>query len=117
VRAPRAASQARTSAPTAVLDTPKREDQPDPQRVPRCQECGGETREEVVEAAFWHDRRLIVIEDIPARVCNHCGEQLYDDQTAQRLYGLIAATLAKPREQVLVPVYSLAGVEPSEEGP
>ena len=97
--------------------TPKQEDQPDPQEVPHCQECGGETREDVVKAAFWHDEKLIVIEEIPARVCNHCGEQLYDDQTAQRLQSLIAAPPAKAKEEILVPVYSLAGVERSEEGP
>ena len=88
--------------------TPEHEDQPDPQQVPRCQECGGETHEDVVKAAFWHDERLIVVEAIPARVCNSCGEQFYDDETAERLQTLIAAPPAKAKEEILVPVYSLA---------
>jgi YgiT-type zinc finger domain-containing protein len=88
--------------------TPEREDQPDPQKVPRCQECGGETREDVVKAAFWHDERLIVIEEIPARVCSNCGEQFYDEQTAERLQSLIAAPPANAERKILVPVYSLA---------
>jgi YgiT-type zinc finger domain-containing protein len=87
--------------------TPEDGDQPDPQKVPRCQQCGGATREDIVQAAFWHDEQLIVIEDIPARVCNHCGEQFYDDQTAERLHGLIAAPPANAGKEILVPVYSL----------
>ncbi len=88
--------------------TPEHEDQLAPQQVPRCRECGGETREDVVKAAFWHDEQLIVIEDILARICKNCGEQFYDDETAERLHGLIAAPPANPKEEILVPVYSLA---------
>ena len=89
-------------------ETPEHEDRPEPQKVSLCQECGGETHEDVVKAAFWHDERLIVIEEIPARVCKNCGEQFYDDQTAQKLQSLIAAPPAKPKEEILVSVYSLA---------
>ena len=74
----------------------------------RCEQCGGETREDVVKAAFWDDERLVVIEGIPARVCPTCAEQYYDETTAQRLQGLIAAPPAQPRREILVPVYSLA---------
>jgi YgiT-type zinc finger domain-containing protein len=88
--------------------TPEHEDRPEPQKVSLCQGCGGETYEDIVKAAFWHDERLILIEDILARICKNCGEQFYDDETAQRLHGLIAAPPAKPKEEILVPVYSLA---------
>ena len=88
-------------------ESPEHEDQSHAQKVPRCQDCGGETHEDIVKAAFWHDQRLIVIEDIPARVCNNCGEQFYDDETAQRLHSLISAPPANAKEEILVPVYSL----------
>ena len=87
---------------------PEHEDRPEPQNVSRCQDCGGETHEDIVKAAFWHDQRLIVIEDMPARVCNNCGEQFYDDETDQRLHSLIAAPPPNPKEEIFVPVYSLA---------
>lgn len=38
-----------------------------------------DTRVARVRSAFWHDERLVVIEDVPALVCNTCGEQFYDD--------------------------------------
>ena len=38
-----------------------------------------DTRLARVRSAFWHNDRLVVIEDVPALVCNACGEQFYDD--------------------------------------
>ena len=38
-----------------------------------------DTRLGHVRSAFWHKDRLVVIEDVPALVCNTCGEQFYDD--------------------------------------
>ena len=38
-----------------------------------------DTRLARVRSAFWHNDRLVVIEDVPALVCNTCGEQFYDD--------------------------------------
>jgi YgiT-type zinc finger domain-containing protein len=34
-----------------------------------------------VRSAFWHDDRLVIVEDIPALVCGACAEQFYDDKT------------------------------------
>jgi YgiT-type zinc finger domain-containing protein len=55
---------------------------PNQPEAPTCHQCGKSTfREDRVRSAFWHDERLVVIEDIPALVCNFCHEQLYDDST------------------------------------
>lgn len=40
-----------------------------------------DTRHAHVRSAFWHNDRLVVVEDVPALVCNVCGEQFYDDAT------------------------------------
>jgi YgiT-type zinc finger domain-containing protein len=48
-----------------------------------CSNCGGKSvHGRQVRSAFWHDERLVVIDDIPALVCESCGEQYYDDGTA-----------------------------------
>ena len=45
-----------------------------------CTNCGGaDVRRADVRSAFWHDDRLVVVEDIPALLCGACGEQFYDD--------------------------------------
>lgn len=47
-----------------------------------CTNCGGsEVRHAEVRSAFWHEDRLVVVEDIPALLCAGCGEQFYDDST------------------------------------
>lgn len=45
-----------------------------------CESCGNAEFEATeVRSAFWHDDRLVVVEDIPAMVCKGCGEQYFDD--------------------------------------
>jgi YgiT-type zinc finger domain-containing protein len=38
-----------------------------------------------VKSAFWEGERLVVVEGIPALVCQSCGEQYYEDDTAMKL--------------------------------
>jgi YgiT-type zinc finger domain-containing protein len=58
----------------------------DQQPVADCANCGSpELSITRVRSAFWHRDRLVVVEDIPAIVCERCHEQYYDDRTAVRL--------------------------------
>lgn len=58
-------------------------------------------------SAFWQGDGLIVVEGIPALVCDACGEVYYDDDTTIRLDllrgGGVAA--ARPRTRIEVPVF------------
>lgn len=38
-----------------------------------------------MKTAIWHGEKLVVVEDVPAFVCNNCGEQYYEDETAMVL--------------------------------
>ena len=67
-----------------------------------------DTRHANVRSAFWHNDRLVVIEDVPALICNVCGEQFYDD-AAVNLIDRIRANGFPPEEAVgelRVPVFS-----------
>ena len=47
-----------------------------------CSRCGGSNlRATTMRSAFWDDDRLVVVEDIPAIVCQKCHEHYYDDTT------------------------------------
>lgn len=51
-----------------------------------CANCGGHNvRSTQSRSAFWHGDRLVVVDDIPALVCDSCGEQYFDDGTAMVL--------------------------------
>ena len=38
-----------------------------------------------MRSAFWQGEGLVVVEGIPALVCQSCGEQFYEDETAMKL--------------------------------
>jgi YgiT-type zinc finger domain-containing protein len=83
-----------------------------------CTNCGGtDVQPAQVRSAFWHDERLVVVEDIPALLCRACGEQFYDDATVVVLDLLRGDGFqeAKARSQVTVPVFSFRDHVPGSE--
>jgi YgiT-type zinc finger domain-containing protein len=66
---------------------------------------------ETVKTAIWRGDRLIVVEDIPAEVCDACMEQFYDEDTTEALRRLTteAFSSASAKREVVVPIYSLEG--------
>ncbi len=87
------------------------EDAADRSAASPCEHCDSRTEEDFVQAAFWSERGLIAIKDIPARVCRACGEEFYDQETAQRIEKLVAGPAGEARQKILVPVFSLADAE------
>lgn len=74
-----------------------------------CASCGSnEVQQTCVRSAFWHDDRLVVVDDIPALVCEQCGEQSYDDTAAMVLDLLRGEGFPadKARGELRVPVFS-----------
>ena len=86
----------------------EREDNQQHQGAFPCEYCGADTCEDLVKAAFWSNTGLVAIEDIPARVCEGCGEQFYDEATARKIERVIADPTAKAKREILVPVFSLS---------
>ncbi len=78
-----------------------------------CTYCGADTREDRVKAAFWGDRGLVAIEDIPARICQGCGEQFYDDATSQKIERIVNGSAIMSKREIIVPLFSLADVNSS----
>jgi len=84
---------------------------PQSQAAPRCKYCGCETNEDVIRAALWTNSGLIVIEDIPARLCEGCGEQFFEEEVTQKIRQVTTYPIVKAKRQIRVPVYSLSQVE------
>jgi YgiT-type zinc finger domain-containing protein len=74
-----------------------------------CPRCGYALQSGMVKTAIWRAERLVVVENIPAQVCNGCTEQYYDDATTDALRRLTTEDFAsaKPTREVVVPIYSL----------
>lgn len=66
-------------------------------------DCAGEYQERRIAQVFTRDGESIVVEDIPARVCDVCGDTILSWVTVERLVkGL--ETRREPRK--FAPVYS-----------
>jgi len=78
-----------------------------------CSICGKDAlRPARVRSAFWHNDRLVVMEDLPALVCDGCGEQFYDDSTVVALDLLRGENFPEERAvgEITVPVFSFASL-------
>lgn len=64
-------------------------------------------REERVTYTVDVDGKLVVVENVPARVCVETGEKLFSLETAERLQQLIWGK-NKPKRYVETPVYEFA---------
>lgn len=87
-------------------------EQPSEPVAAHCPECGSSRiRAAQVRSAFWDQDRLVVVEDIPALVCDACHEQFYDDATIVVL-DLLRGDGFPPEQatrEMRVPVFSFGG--------
>jgi YgiT-type zinc finger domain-containing protein len=76
-----------------------------------CPRCDKLTHAAMVRSNVWQGDCLIVVEDIPAQLCEVCGEQYYDPFTGEALRKLLQDEMKteKPKRVMEVPVYSLEG--------
>ena len=93
------------------MDRREPDQAPDAAAAARCTACtGGALAPETVNSAFWDAGRLVVVEDVPALVCQSCGERYFEDETAMKL-DLIRGAGFPDGEAVRhmnVPVFSFA---------
>ncbi len=73
----------------------------------KCPFCHGRVSREKVTLDLWIKGKLVVIEDVPADVCEICGEEAFAPQTSKKIDQLIKRE-KKPRAQTLVPIFSYA---------
>ncbi len=75
--------------------------------VTRCYFCGGKTAPKRVTAENWWGENLFLVEDVPAMVCEDCGESYFDADTSLKLDRLREAP-PEPWKTLQVPVYAFS---------
>ena len=63
--------------------------------------------DELVTYTLEVEGRLVVVENVPARVCQETGEQLFAPDTVEHVYQLVLGQ-APPKRIVQTPVYEYA---------
>ena len=76
-----------------------------------CPRCNGATVATTVRTAIWRGEELVVVEDIPAQVCQECVEQYYDEDVSDALRMLMERGFpaSEAKKELQVPVFSLEG--------
>lgn len=55
----------------------------------KCFMCKGELIEKKVNYMVDLEKTIIIIKDVPAKVCDQCGEQYFDDETSQNIEKIV----------------------------
>jgi len=71
----------------------------------KCAICGGIQKEEITKLELWVDGKLIVIEDVPAKVCENCGEKYFSAKVSKQIDALLESAVEAKRK-LEVPVFS-----------
>ncbi len=64
-------------------------------------------KDELVTYTLEVEGRLVMIENVPARVCQETGEQMFAPDTVEHVYKLVWGQ-AEPKRIVQTPVYEYA---------
>ena len=55
----------------------------------KCIECGGSTEKKLKKYIAELEDCVLIIKDVPAYVCPHCGEAYYTDEVAKKIEEII----------------------------
>ena len=54
-----------------------------------CFMCKGELEEKKVNYIVDLENTIIIIKEVPAKVCTQCGEQFFDDKTSENIEKIV----------------------------
>jgi YgiT-type zinc finger domain-containing protein len=73
-----------------------------------CSFCGGPVVEELVTVVRTPQQRLIVLQNVPAGVCQQCGERYFRGLIVEEMEQLMNAPTPPDARQIMVPVLQFA---------
>jgi HTH-type transcriptional regulator / antitoxin MqsA len=74
----------------------------------QCHVCGGtEARQALVTEIFEINGRRILVENIPAQVCTHCGESTFSRETTEKVRRMVHGE-AEPVGTIQLDVFAYA---------
>jgi len=76
----------------------------------KCHFCGGEVLEKRITIDYrWGDKLMAIIENVPAGVCQVCGEQYFKAEVVKEMER-IATSEERPKRMLQVPLKELTVV-------
>ncbi len=75
-----------------------------------CHFCGSEVTEKRITVDYrWGEKLIAIIENVPAGVCQSCGEQYFKADVVKEMEALVHSQ-EKPKEMVSIPLRELTAV-------
>ena len=72
------------------------------ERIMNCFVCKGELKEKKVNYFVDLDSTIIIIKEVPAKVCCQCGEKYFDDKTSENIEKMVNQLKAMSTEVTIV---------------
>lgn len=72
-----------------------------------CEFCGGETIRKKVRKTHWFQRKLYIVDDVEAEVCQECGERYYHATTLDAIDRMLKSKCLVVKEQLQVQVVGM----------
>lgn len=69
-----------------------------------CPACGGKVTQKRVDVERWWQGRLVIIEGVPANVCQQCGEMYFNSDVAREMDKIKRAATVSGERFIQVPV-------------
>ena len=74
----------------------------------KCHVCGStQARQGLVSEVFQIDGKPVLVENIPAQVCERCGEEIFSKETTEKVRLLVRGKV-KPIKSVQMDVFAYA---------
>jgi len=73
----------------------------------KCPVCGGKFKKQTITHEEWWDGSLYVFKDVPALVCESCGDISFTDEVSEAMDRLIQSEEEPEEYLTKVPVFSL----------
>lgn len=73
----------------------------------KCDLCGGKVSHQSTSYTLLYEGHWIIVENVPADVCQQCGEKLFAPETVEHLQKIIWGH-RKPAKKIETPVYEYA---------
>ena len=78
-------------------------------KIDTCDLCGGELSTGTTSLEIWHGEELIVLKDIPADVCQQCGETYLSAHVSEKIDQFLEEYRQyRPKRYIPVPEFTAA---------
>ncbi len=76
-----------------------------------CDICSGVGTPALISYTVFYEGKRVVVENVPADVCQQCGEQYFEPETVRMLQKVVWSK-RKPKRTIKTPVYDLSMLAP-----